>query len=62
MTPYNTGKVQIGIYYERKPQYWLSRDMAELQRGLLQKNTGQTSLIWMVYVSMVVLGLVWVIR
>lgn len=35
---YNTGKVQIGIAYEPKNVYEVSRDMELLQRALLEQR------------------------
>lgn len=37
--PFNTGKVLIGVYYERKPAYVVSRDMERLQAGLLNRRS-----------------------
>ena len=33
--PYDTGKVKIGLAYQPKQNYPVSRDMEALQRGLL---------------------------
>ena len=35
---YNTGKVQIGLRYEKPKNYTISRDMENLQRGLLESR------------------------
>jgi hypothetical protein len=38
MTPYNTGKVKIGINYKPRPYIETDRDMLKLQSALLYKG------------------------
>lgn len=38
MTPYNTGKVKIGINYRPRPYIETDRDMLKLQSALLYKG------------------------
>lgn len=63
--PYDTGKVKIGLAYQPKQNYPMSRDMEALQRGLLQAKLERraASAAYMVGVVFIfVLGVVWVIR
>ena len=37
MTPYNTGKVKIGLRYTQAPSRYSTKDASDLQRELLRK-------------------------
>ena len=65
MKVYNTGKVKIGLAYQPKQNYPVSRDMEALQRGLLQaklERRAEASTYMIGVIIFVVLGVVWVIR
>lgn len=62
---YNTGKVQIGLQYERPKNYPMSRDMENLQRNLLEsklERRAQSAVYMIGVVFLVALGVVWVLR
>ena len=63
--PYDTGKVKIGLAYQPKQNYPVSRDMEALQRGLLQaklERRAEASTYMIGVIIFVVLGVVWVCR
>ena len=63
--PYDTGKVKIGLAYQPKQNYPMSRDMEALQRGLLQaklERRAEASTYMIGVIIFVVLGVVWVCR
>ena len=65
MKVYNTGKVKIGLAYQPKQNYPMSRDMEALQRGLLQaklERRAEASTYLIGVIIFVVLGVVWVCR
>ena len=65
MKVYNTGKVKIGLAYQPKQNYPMSRDMEALQRGLLQaklERRAEASTYMIGVIIFVVLGVVWVCR
>jgi cytoskeletal protein RodZ len=65
MTVYNTGKVQIGLRYERPKNYTFSRDMERLQDGLLQHKRERRIEAGVYIIGVVVavaLSVVWVMR
>ena len=65
MKVYNTGKVKIGLAYQPKQNYPMSRDMEALQRGLLnakRARRAEASTYMIGVIIFVVLGVVWVIR
>ena len=65
MKVYNTGKVKIGLAYQPKQNYPVSRDMEALQRGLLQaklERRAEASTYMIGVIIFVVLGVVWVCR
>ena len=43
MTPYNTGKVQIGVYYTPPPTYEPDPDMELVQRSLIRSPERQVT-------------------
>lgn len=64
--PYNTGKVQIGINYQRPYRIDISRDMESLQIGLLHPAekralAGVKLLIILAMGAMVGLAIAWMI-
>jgi hypothetical protein len=63
---YNTGKVQIGLRYEKPKNYTISRDMENLQRGLLEERLGKranAAAIVVLYVfALVSVAMYWVIK
>jgi hypothetical protein len=63
---YNTGKVQIGLRYEKPKNYTTSRDMERLQRGLLEERLGKranAAAIVVIYVfALVSVAMYWVIK
>ena len=65
MKVYNTGKVKIGLAYQPKQNYPMSRDMEALQRGLLDaklERRAEASTYMIGVIIFVVLGVVWVCR
>ena len=63
--PYDTGKVKIGLAYQPKQNYPVSRDMEALQRGLLDaklERRAEASTYMIGVIIFVVLGVVWVCR
>ena len=63
--PYDTGKVKIGLAYQPKQNYPMSRDMEALQRGLLDaklERRAEASTYMIGVIIFVVLGVVWVCR
>ena len=63
--PYDTGKVKIGLAYQPKQNYPVSRDMEALQRGLLQaklERRAEASTYMIGVIIFVVVGVVWVFR
>ena len=47
--PYDTGKVKIGLYYQRPVPRYLSADAIKLQTALLSKPTGPASLLTRIF-------------
>ena len=43
ITPYSTGKVQIGLTYQPRPRIEMTRDMERLQSALLRKRHNSLS-------------------
>ena len=61
--PYDTGKVKIGLAYQPKQTYTVSRDMENLQRSLLQaklERRAEASTYFIGVIISVVLGVAWV--
>lgn len=64
-TPYDTGKVQIGLYYERPNNYWISMDMERLQTAYIGRGIEKTIapiFVWLYVISLVSLAMFWVCR
>jgi hypothetical protein len=67
ITPYNTGKVSIGIHYHPKVTYPISRDMERLQGSLLEHPAAKRAraatalLIILAFGAMVGLAIAWMI-
>jgi hypothetical protein len=62
---YNTGKVQIGLRYEKPKNYTISRDMENLQRGLLEaklERRAQAALVMVYVIAIVSVGFVWILK
>ena len=62
---YNTGKVQIGLRYEKPKNYTISRDMENLQRGLLEsklERRAQAAMVMVYVIAIVSVGFVWILR
>jgi hypothetical protein len=47
--PYDTGKVKIGLYYQRPLPRYLGADAIKLQTALLSKPTGRVSLLTLIF-------------
>jgi hypothetical protein len=65
VVPFNTGKVSIGSRYEPPKNYTVSRDMENLQRGLLEsrlERRAQAAMVLVYVIAIVSVGFVWVIR
>lgn len=62
---YNTGKVQIGLRYEKPKNYTISRDMENLQRGLLEaklERRAHAAMVMVYVIAIVSVGFVWILR
>lgn len=65
ITPYDTGKVQIGLYYERPRTYTVSLDMERLQTAYIGKGVERDFaplVIGLYVVALMSLALFWVCR
>lgn len=65
ITPYDTGKVQIGLYYERPRNYTVSVDMERLQTAYIGRGIEQgvaPVFVGLYIMALVSLALFWVCR
>ena len=63
--PYDTGKVKIGVAYQPKQNYPMSRDMEALQRGLLNaklERRAEASTYMIGVIIFIAVGVAWVCR
>jgi hypothetical protein len=52
MTPYNTGKVKIGLAYTAPAHYEMSKDMSRLQESLLREPDSSAGLVYFIGVAL----------
>jgi hypothetical protein len=65
LTPYDTGKVQIGLYYERPNNYSVSVDMEHIQTAYIGHGVEKPVapfFIGLYVAALVSLALFWVCR
>lgn len=65
MKVYNTGKVKIGLAYQPKQNYTVSRDMENLQRGLLEaklERRAEASTYMIGVIIFIAVGVAWILK
>lgn len=65
ITPYDTGKVQIGCRYEPPRNYWVSYDMERIQTAFIGRGTEKSLapiFIGLYVAALISLALFWVCR
>lgn len=65
ITPYDTGKVQIGCRYEPSRHYWISYDMERIQTAYIGRGVEKSIapiFIGLYIASLLSLAIYWVCR